>query len=197
MDKKTQRELSPGETEALIGSAHTMLDDHSWIKQSFMLERVYFLGVFAGLRDIAREEDLKGMLIRLWADTAFNRAWDNTFASTEMGRAFVALDHSLHDLASEAAPEGIRADSATEALDTLERTAASHERQIEVAGRHIQELIALIRDGVERCTALPTGSGAHRELIGEQFAALRALEYWVRIVSLLETDHDRWKGLVP
>jgi len=174
-----------------------MLDDHSWIKQSFMLERVYFLGVFAGLRDIAREEDLKGMLIRLWADTAFNRAWDNTFASTEMGRAFVALDHSLHDLASEAAPEGIRADSATEALDTLERTAASHERQIEVAGRHIQELIARIRDGVKRCTAPPTGSGAHRELIGEQFSALRELEYWVRIVSLLETDHDRWKGLVP
>ncbi len=201
MAEKRPRKITTEAVDALIASARkTLKDDIRWITKSVMLERAYFLGVFACLREIAKEDDVKGFLFKTWADTAHSRrAFDDTFSSTRMGKAFDTLDRYVNAQTrkQDALESSAEAVSATEALEQLMRGAAYHEDLIRQARAKIEELTVSIGDSICRRGSPEPADSANHQAVEQQLDVLRELEHWVRIVALLETDHDRWKGLDP
>jgi hypothetical protein len=200
MAEKRPRKIATEAVDALSASVSKALeDDFPWITKSAMLERAYFLGVFACLREIAKEDDLKGFLLKGWADTANSRAFDNTFSSTRMGKAFDTLDRYVNaQTRKQAALEsGAEAVSVTEALEELMRGAEWHEDLICQARAKIEELTVRIGESIRRRRSPEPADSANHQAVEQQLGVLRELEHWVRIVALLETDHNRWKGLEP
>jgi len=127
MAEKRPRTIATEAVDALSASASKALeDDFPWITKSAMLERAYFLGVFACLREIAKEDDLKGFLFQNWSYTCNSRAFDDTFSSTRMGKAFETLNRYVNAQTRKqnALESSADAVSATEALEQLMRGAA-------------------------------------------------------------------------
>jgi len=61
----------------------------------------------------------------------------------------------------------------------------------------MEELTVSIGDSIRRLESPEPADSANHQVVEQQFRDLRELEHWVRIVALLETDHNRWKGLDP
>ena len=195
MTNKPPKTIGKAAVDSSIASARqTLKDDLPWIAKSAILERVYFAGVFAGLREIADEDDLKGLVLRNWADTAFKRSFDDTFASTNMGEAFNTLVDCLREREADGIPANRDTESVSGVMQRLVHAADAHANQIMQKRHDIHDLLDKLQDNIVRCTSLKLDDPDYRQVVGQQRDILQGLEYCVRIVALLETEHDRWKG---
>jgi hypothetical protein len=196
MTDKPPKTIGKAAFDSSIASARkTLKDDLPWIANSAILERVYFAGVFASLREIADEDDLKGLMLQNWADTAFNRSFDDTFASTNMGDAFNTLVGILKEREAEGIPANRHTESIAGVMQRLAHAAEAHANQIMQTRHDIHDLLDKLQDNIVRCTSLRLDDPDYRQVIGQQHHILQELEYCVRNVALLETEHNRWKGL--
>lgn len=87
--------------EAAISVALDCLDRDSklaWIKKSTLVERAYLWGLFNGLHAIADEGAISNNLKFRHAQTAFEKAADDTFPRTQIGRRFAVLEQEFSRL---------------------------------------------------------------------------------------------------
>jgi hypothetical protein len=168
------------EAEAAITAARETLSQNSgfsWIKKSSLVERAYFLGLFSGLGAIAAEDDLNRLGLTTIMNTLWCRGGDDTFPSTKIGQAFSLLKGHFHEH-----PEN--------SDRFMIEDVANLREVVREDERFLQHHLRAIDDMFSR---FPSSSSkpmlTDDELRSEQYRLLEALEPYLRIVALLETDH--------
>ncbi len=168
------------EAKAAITAAEEALSQNSgfsWIKKSALVERAYFLGLFSGLSAIAADDDLKpfdSILIK----TLRYRKGDDTFPSTKVGQAFSSLRGKLRERPEPSNPSMI------EYVANLREAIREDERFFQHHLRAIDDMFSRFSSSSEEPTL--TNNDLRSE---QQHRLLEALEPYLRIVALLETEH--------
>jgi len=176
------------QVDAAIAAAQESLNadgDFAWVRKSALMERAYHVGLYAGLRAIAREDDLKGLILRTIVDTMFARGGDDSFNSTPLGKEFNNLKKRL--LAGEEStlpPESTAA--LTASLEELDRRWNSALTRARGLIGHLQHLI----------DDRHADTGKDDRLRNEYHGLLEELEHVVRLASLLQVDHRKWNALL-
>ena len=83
--------MNEKEVDVAIESAFkTLVEDKnfSWIRNSSILKRAYCLGLYAGLRAVTDESNLRELLLEMVRGTMFARSGEDTFGSTRIGRIY-------------------------------------------------------------------------------------------------------------
>jgi hypothetical protein len=186
--------IKKAEVDAAIAAARHALDSKpgfAWIKKSSLLERAYYMGLFNGLRRIAKEEHLSNSLLQPILGTFFPRRADDSFDFTGMGEAFESLKQHLMQRDSDKP-------ALLEALQQFADQIDRQDREWNTRLRHTRHLLEEIR-AVNRVTrsdrsALETAEQQERRL-NETLRLIESLEELARYIALLETDHRIWKSL--
>ncbi len=168
------------EARAAITAAREALSQNSefsWIQKSCLVERAYFLGLFAGLRAIAAEDDLNQLCLTPIINTLGCRKGDDTFPSTKVGQAFSSLKGALQERPEPSNPSMI------EYVANLREAIREDERFFQHHLRAIDDMFSRFSSSSEKLTL------TNNDLRSEQYHLLEALEPYLRIVALLETDH--------
>ena len=77
--------------ESAVSAAKDSLisdSDVKWIRNSALLERAYYLGLYKGLISISDSHSLNILLFHALMNTVWERAGDNSFDSTMIGKLF-------------------------------------------------------------------------------------------------------------
>ena len=91
--------LSTDDISSTFSSGLNRLKENAWIKQSVLLERAYFLGLYNGLKSLVVQKGLEVFFYRdldsigpkaLWG-AIWTRSVDDTFGQTEVGKLFSVL----------------------------------------------------------------------------------------------------------
>ena len=169
------------EAKAAVSAAREALSQDSglsWIKKSSLVERAYFLGLLSGLGGITPEHELSQIgLMTPILETLRCRKGDDTFPYTKIGEAFSSLKGSLQEHPDASSRNLV------ECILGL-RKAIEDDQQLFQHQLHVID---------ELLSRFPSDSGnptlASRDLRSEQHRLLEAMEPYLRIVALLETDH--------
>jgi len=175
--------ITKDQVDSAIAAAKDALvtdGDFAWVRKSALIERAYYAGLYAGLRAIAHENDLKEMILRSIVDTMFTRGGDDSFDSTPIGREFSTLKQRLLDDKESTFPAEttVRLTASLEKLDQRWNSVLTQAKR--VIG-HIQNL-------ADDCHANPEKDDWLRH---EYCGLLEELEHVLRIASLLQTDHRK------
>jgi hypothetical protein len=200
---------------------HERGGDFAWISKSAILERVYYLGLYAGLRPIASGNDLDSILRKALLQTMSARKFDDSFGSTPIGACFrvlASLAQKFDDLYERQLASAAQSAATFDWADTtrlhgdvqscLSELIAKAERRdqewqcvINDTYKGLKTFQALIdqklSDAVEAGAAKDPGSNkqdkpSHYSRLS---AHLHALQDLTRRIALLETSHDKWHGL--
>ena len=146
----------------------------AWVRNSSLFERAYYLGLYWGLKGIAKEEDASGVLLKAILETGWARSGDDTFGSTQTGKAFERLQQQL---------TGNKGDQPRlqNAIQDFEREIDRRDHDWNSRFRHVRELLKDPREWTID-TKRP-----------EAHYSVERLEPLARYFALLETDHRRWK----
>lgn len=186
--------ISKQEFESVVTSASDALKpgaDFAWIRESAILERAYYIGLYAGLKAIAQEEDLDRLLRRALFETVFMRSGDDSFSSTPVGKAYEELKKSFLDNKDpEQFTQLIRA-----LLTKLDEIDRSWNSALFAARRIIEELNRL-KTKSDSANANADSRNLVDEIISEGCRLFEMLEQYLRVVSLIQTDHRKWRFLL-
>jgi hypothetical protein len=82
---------------AIFAARHELTNtaELSWIKESALTERAYYMGLYFGLSGIAEKEILDTLLLKTILGTMWQRKADDTFAATSIGREYGKLKNIL------------------------------------------------------------------------------------------------------
>jgi hypothetical protein len=178
---------------AAAKDATTPGGDFAWIGRSALMKRAYYCGLFAGLRAVAKEDDLEGFLLRAVVETMFTRSGDDSFSSTSLGKVYEELKKYLLERDKyqlQAEPwDGFSAH-----LDELERFWNS----VLEHARHLLGEIGRIAQtpNVPLGGEVDTNNGQNYEMRDQVYSMLEDLEKSIRILSLIETGHNKWKSFL-
>lgn len=158
------------DAELALNGARSALDNAdsnlAWIKKSSLIERAYFLGLEVGLLAVMSEKDTSKM--NIMSDifkTLSPRSADDTFPSTRIGSVFRGLKNKARS------DDDVR--FSTNDLKPLTDAVA--------------EMTSLYRQN--RSTVDDILHRFERASLDEQRELLIPLEKFLRVISLLETDH--------
>jgi hypothetical protein len=180
--------ISKKQVDAAVAAAKEELNpdgDFTWVRKSALMERAYHVGLYAGLRAIAREDDLEGPMLRALVNTMFPRDGDDSFDSTPLGREFNKLKKRVLDGEASTLPPEVT-DAMTSSLEDLDRrwtSTLSDARRLIV---HIQHML----------DNRYADTGKDDSLRHEYYGLFQELEHLVRLASLLQVDHRKWNGLL-
>jgi hypothetical protein len=166
--------------------------DFSWVRDSSYLRRAYSCGLYAGLRAIANEEDLNKFLLRVYVETMFTREGDDTFSATPIGKACGDMKKSFESHEKH--------QSATEALkalfDQLNEAERFWETKLREAKHWLGEIDSILNEPpVSHDSQEGTSDPKYEQKHRRAYTTLEKLEKSMRVLSLIQTDHDRCKPL--
>jgi hypothetical protein len=131
----------------------------SWIKESALRERAYFMGLYNGLEPLADGNSLSRVGLRAIATTMSPRDGDDPFRASHLGRDYRALVSQVQSGARPVALGTLKGayEHALRLLDDLERRAASSPGgPIPEPGRkHLGELCAELERPLRQLASPP------------------------------------------
>jgi hypothetical protein len=159
----------------------------AWIRESALVQRAYFLGLFEGLAAIAEEDAIGNRLVPLLAGTFWSKSADDTFPSTQLGRHFAALEARLRGIET-----GISWDR--HSIDSV----LADIRHLDCEWRSCVEASVTLLGKIESAAVglkHPIGEGARgREGESEELRRIKDcmsdLDMMMRYMALLETHHE-------
>lgn len=182
------------QVDAAIDSAREAIrpeGDLSWVTRSAQMERAYFAGLYAGLRSIANEDDLRRLVFETITNTMFSRNGDDSFTSTSLGKVFNALQREILDTEREIANP--------ESIDSLRVGIKEIDHRWKYTVREAEELTELLKRAIQASTvsrvASPTTEKEEHESRHRCCQMLEHLEECIRFLSLPQTDHRKWKSI--
>ncbi|WP_319587945.1 hypothetical protein [uncultured Desulfobulbus sp.] len=185
--------ISKKQVDAAVASAKEAIRpdaDLSWVTRSALMERAYFLGLYAGLRSIANEDDLRGLVLKTITNTMFSRNGDDFFTSTSLGKVFNALQHEI--LYAE------RQIVNPESIDSLRVGIEEIDHRWKYNVNEAEELTEALRRTIQASTvtgvASPTTDREERDFRHRCCQMLQHLEKCIRFLSLPQTDHRKWRS---
>jgi hypothetical protein len=179
--------------ETAVSAAKTSLisdSDIKWIRQSALLERAYYLGLYKGLASISDSQSLNILLFHTLMNTAWERGSDNTFNSTNIGKNFQQLKDDFNN-----AVEGEKL-AAASTLDLMNQI-HSLDNQWRSCVSHCLDLLnqnKKIADEFNRSVENNSlDQDQHHEFLNK--LEPRRLEEMLKFISLLEISHEFSKNL--
>lgn len=183
--------ISKQQVDTAIGAAKEAIRpdaDLSWVARSAQMERAYFAGLYAGLRSIANEDDLRKLVLETITNTMFSRNGDDSFTSTSLGKVFSALRCEILDAKRQIAN--------LESIDSLRVEIEEIDHRWKYTLREAVEQTAALRRAIQASTvagvASPTTDQLEHESRHRCCQMLKHLEKCIRFLSLPQTDHRKW-----
>jgi hypothetical protein len=178
---------------AIESAARTLAEDKnfSWISRSAYLERAYYAGLYAGLIAVTDESNLDRLVLRMIAGTMHARSWDDTFAFTQIGRLYRELRGQLQCFSDKMFRCGDNQDALFH--DNIEQLNCLIKERDHFWQHHCErskEFLIELRQIKEELGLNPPSSEFPNQRI---WGMLEELERVLRVVALLETDHQRWR----
>jgi hypothetical protein len=182
------KKISKDDVDTAVISAEKALTedgDLGWISSSCLVERAYFLGLLKGLAAISEDGAISDSLVmKVFRKTYWTRSADNTFGRTNLGSAYRALQTFNRRSDDEHADLRIVVSKLTDQVRGANR---EWERAISNASKLLQKLEEIgnapFKSGSELDESLDVGRD-------EICALVSALEPWISLLSLIETNHE-------
>ncbi len=179
------------DADKAIASARETIDkEFPWIKKSSLLERVYFIGLYAGLRTLAREDDLKNLVLKTYIDAFGERSGDDSFTTTQIGHVYSSMETEILGMRDD--PINTSKKHLAALLELVEKL--NHRWQHNL--RHTEGLLSHLQTIIEKSvvqkpvqTVSRTDRKQYKPLREEWHKLYQELERCLRVVALLETDH--------
>lgn len=182
--------IKKSEVDAALAAATRILAEESsfaWIKRTTLQVRAYFVGLYAGLSGIAREEDVRHILIDVLQKTIF---WgrDDSFKSTRTGTLFDSLRQEL--LREEVDRPALLAavQSLADHVDALDGEWNSRTKHARMAF----EAAVLWNDATERNKSTQTIAEQRDRQSDKNRRLAEELEHVARHIALVD---ENWKDL--
>jgi hypothetical protein len=172
------------DTEAAIFAAYETLEQDSdflWIKKSAILKQVYYFGLYSGLKEIADKDDVN---LRICKTLVFHSvglgSGDDTFTSTDIGKAFQSLEKQFKDYTK---CGGINWNCLHDGISQIQNLLKEREQFL---WDHLKAIDNLFNELWSHCQQQAL---IELEFHSRVFDLLHNLEHYLRGVALLETDH--------
>jgi hypothetical protein len=159
--------------------------DISWIRNSGLLERAYFAGLYKGLISIADSQHLNNLLFKSFMSTVLERTGDNSFDSTMMGKFFQQMKNDFNvaingeKFATESTVDLM---NQIHSLDSQWRSCVSH--ALDLLNQNIK-----LADEFNRLVESNSLDQDQHHPFLNKLDPIR-LEEMLKFISLLETSHE-------